>query len=117
MMKPKLKVGDVVWFVPRQKYNGAPRELTVTKVGRKWATIGEGWRRMRADVGSWAVDGGNYSGPGDLYTSEAAWREESEISAQWDLLRRWIERRYQRPEHLTAAQIADVFAVLRGDEP
>jgi hypothetical protein len=114
--KPKLKAGDAVWFVPREKYNGPPRELTVTKVGRKWATLGEGWRSMRADLVTWDVDGGEYSSPGQLYALEDEWQTEKKLEEHWSVFLRWVSRRYRRPKHLTATQIEEVFAVLRGDE-
>ena len=55
MSATELKVGDTIWFVPSR---GTAYEETITKIGRRWATLGNGWRPYRIDINTfWAEMG------------------------------------------------------------
>lgn len=63
--------GQTLWLVPsRYRHSGEPREVTITKVGRKWLTLNNGYR---AAVDGLALDGGEYSSPGVCYLTREAW--------------------------------------------
>jgi len=108
-----LKVGDKVWYVANQRHRSAPieqREMTVTKVARKWVTLDwPNWRPMRIDKETWIADGGGFTSPGRCYASKEAYAEYLLVSAAWtNLVRRmpylpppdvdlaWIEAVHRR---------------------
>jgi len=75
----KWKVGQKVFvvIVLNQKEPNSGYE-TITKVGRKWVTCGEGWRERRFCRKTKLIDGGEYSSPGEIYNSEDDYRAENE---------------------------------------
>ena len=82
-----LTIGQKLWFVPRERYNGAPYEVEITKVGRKWAqTIG---RRSdyRVNVDTLAMDSQGYGIVGQCYTDRDAYEAESQRQLRWDRLK------------------------------
>ena len=80
-MKKKLTAGDTVWLVWNERRRGAPQESVVSKVGRKWVYIYNGYYRF--DVDTWRVDGGGYSSPATIYESKEAWEKEARIENAW----------------------------------
>ena len=73
------KVGQRIFVViglnqrtPNRSYE------TITKVGRKWVTYGEGWRESRFGLKTRRIDGGKFSSPGNIYNSEDDYRAENE---------------------------------------
>lgn len=68
-MKPQ--VGDMLFYAPGQRWQGGPRRVQVTKVGRKWITIGSNNRRFSADT-LIAED----SAGGKLYFTEAEYLDD-----------------------------------------
>ncbi len=106
-----LFVGNSLWWV--SNYNAKTQEaVTVTKVGRKWATLSN---RHRINVDTMAVDGGEYVPPGRCYSSRAAYEQEAMASAAWDALRRDIQDA-KRPDHVTMDKIFLARALLFGAE-
>lgn len=80
-MKIKLQVGQKLWYVSIR--HGESHEAVVTKVGRKWATIGEGWRAQLIDLVTMQADGKGYSSPGRCYLSREAHEMERARSDTW----------------------------------
>lgn len=76
----KCKIGQKFFFVTREGRTSSQNyQVTVVKVGRKWARLSNGYR---FDLGSedWRnVDGGNLVSPGRLWDSEAHYREILEV--------------------------------------
>lgn len=102
-------VGDKLWMVPSQRYMGDAREVTVTKVGRKWLTLDNGYRASAADM--W-LDGGGYTSPGSCYASRAAWEAHKELCDAWEQLRRDVDRERRPPPGVTAQLIWHARASL-----
>lgn len=104
-----IEVGQKLYFVPNNRY-GARRDVVVTKVGRRWAAIGP---RMRVDVNTLRVDGRGYMSPGQCWLSEAAYREELALQAEWDSLNGYVSRRHRVPEGITIEAIRQVKELLK----
>lgn len=108
----KLSVGQKLWYVPRDSREvSQSREVTVTKIGRKWAEIDMGWRGSRIDLEDWRVDGGQYSSPGSCYVSRQAWDDERQRQRAWSSL--FSARPYGGPpDHVTTAAIYQAASLL-----
>lgn len=108
-MAEKLTVGQKLWYVPSDsRYVRQACDVTVEKVGRKWANISHG---RRIDLDDWCVDGGGYASPGRCYASKEAWKAERERRKAWDDLRTGFG--YQSvPDHITTAAIRQAAALL-----
>lgn len=107
-MAEKLTVGQKLWYVPREKRNvWQAREVTVEKIGRKWASISHG---RRIDLEDWRVDGGQYSSPGRCYSSKEAWDAERARNMIWRTLRDNID--HTPPEGITTDAIRQAAALL-----
>lgn len=63
----ELKVGQKLWLQSSVRYL-LSREVTVTKVGRKWAYIDN--ERYRIDKETLDIDGDGYCSPGKCYHSK-----------------------------------------------
>ena len=80
-MKKQLAVGDTVWLVWNERRRGAPRDAVVSKVGRKWVYIDNGYYRF--DVDTWRVDGGKHMSPATIYESKETWEKEESLENAW----------------------------------
>jgi hypothetical protein len=77
-----LKIGQKLWWVPA---NGKPgSEVTVLKVGRKWAPLDNG---HRISVDTLVADGGELSTPGNCYHSQETYRGLVARAVEWTRLR------------------------------
>lgn len=90
-------------------YGSAPRtsEVTVKKVGRKWAYFGI---HDKFDIQTGAIDG--YGG-GRVYVSSAEYNQEQALEAVWAEIRNAVHRTWRRPEHLTVSDLAELKRILR----
>jgi hypothetical protein len=107
-----IEVGQKLWFVPAQRYAGAPREIAVTKVGRKWAYTDEG-RADRFDVNTLALDGHGYNSPGRLYLRREDHALEVEVSAEWSKAAASMRNKYRAPEGVSVADIKAAVKLLK----
>jgi hypothetical protein len=80
----------------------------ITKIGRKWITIGEGYKPYRFDAETLFLDGGDYSSPGRVYASERDYLESTERQKAWGEFYRRLS--YECPEHLTLDDIQAIAA-------
>jgi hypothetical protein len=104
-----IEVGQKLWLVPSAGYWGEPREVTVTKVGRKWfATDDCG----RFDRQSFEADGRGYSSPGRCYLSKEEYDTYLGVVQRWRDLRSAIERRYVVP-NVTVQDINEAMRILK----
>ena len=108
-----LSVGQKLWFVPDRHF-GQPREVTVLKIGRKWAAISE--RGDRIDIETLVVDGKGYSSPGRCYRSREGYETIAAANAAWDALMRDLRNTYQRPRGLTVEDIEQARRILLQQE-
>ena len=101
-MKFQLGRKEVLWYVP--KYRGISREVTVLKVGRKWAGIDllDGDSFHRIDIVTLIV-GGKYSSPGQCYLSKEVYETKVLVDKAWDALKKNIP--YWASENITLEDI------------
>ena len=112
----KLKVGQKLWLVPGSRHS-EPREVTVTKVGRKWAYI-DGYyhsRNTRVDMETLVLDG-TIGYPDHCYLSKKAWEESTLKDRVWSAIRDKMRNSYRRPDHLSTEDLRAIEAFL-GLEP
>ena len=109
----KIEVGQKLWWVPFEGYYGSPREVTVVKIGRKWATLSN---CHRIELDSWIADGGQYSSPGSCYESEKVYEEAVKLSADWAKLRGAVDMMRTRPECVTSESIVQIRQLLGIEE-
>ncbi len=83
-----LKVGQKLWRVAARQ--GSNEFAEITKIGRKWATIGEGWGAEKVCLKDLYVDGGKYSSPAQCYLSKEAWERGGIVRAKWGEIRRHV---------------------------
>lgn len=76
----KLEPGQTLWFVPERHY-GKQHEVTVGKVGRKWAYV-EKSRYDRIDVKTLSMYSGD-SHTGKCYPSQADWETHRATQEIW----------------------------------
>lgn len=80
-MKKQLAVGDTVCLVWDDGRRGAPQDAVVSKLGRKWVYIENGYYRF--DVDTWRVDGGKYMSPATIYESKETWEKKVSLENAW----------------------------------
>lgn len=109
-----LHVGQKLWYVPNGYGNRRPDpyEVTITKVGRKWATVGESWRQERIDLETLQADGKGYSSPGCCYLSRELYEAEVERQALWSILTRKIQHT-RCPDEIGIEDIKQAMQLLK----
>ena len=119
-----VREGDQLYYVPAYRRDGSGYDIVVTKVGRKWA----GFRRPSAlslrdegrfDISTFAVDGGGFSSPGNIYRSEDDYREFLNMERRWSNVARGLRSIYRRPKHITSAdmdKIEEIFHLSQDGE-
>ena len=80
-----LSVGQTLWFVPADLRYTQPREVTLTGVGRRWATFKIPGREVRIEKTTLREEGNN---SGRCYLSRAEWDAQQARIAAWTELRR-----------------------------
>ena len=103
------KVGQTLWFVPINHRYRQPEEVSITKVGRKWLELSNGYR---ADIKTLIVDGGGYAPPANLYISQSAYEDKVARESAWNALRAKISNLYKVPSGITVDVIENVRAQL-----
>lgn len=103
-----LTVGQTLWLVPASRW-GKPHAVTVTKVGRKWAELGD--RETRVNAETLYQDGGQYMSPGRCYVSQDAYEAERNADAAWNALKQAIQY-IGRPPSVAAHHIAHAAQLL-----
>lgn len=114
----RLQVGQELWFVPAESRLREPYATTVAKVGRRWATLSNGYRidlqnacRPFGEC-SFSVDGAGFSSPGTCWLTRDDYVRHQECARLWCSLTSEIERLWGRfwgrcptddPEKLRAA--------------
>ena len=94
-----MKVGDELYFVD---YVGFGNYVKVTKVGRVWAYIDNGYR---IDLQTLRADGGEYSSPGRAWKSKEEYDESVARDKLW-LIFRMLVREVRVDNDLTIEKIA-----------
>lgn len=105
-----LQPGQKLWYVPEDPRWEKTREVTVAKIGNRWAELGR--KDFRADLETLEVDGGKYSSPGRCYLSREAWEEEKLLRAAWREFQRDVERANAEGGLITVENISAARQVL-----
>lgn len=111
-----LEVGQKLWLV-LSRNSSHQQEVTVTKVGRKWATLDHGYRPYRIDKESMEVDGGQYMSPGRCHLSRDEYERAKKRGDDWSSLLSAIRNRWSPPPRATSESIAEARKLLGLDEP
>lgn len=125
-MSDRLKPGDVL-FYQRGGFSDewSPDKATVANVGRKWATIVNGWHDTCVNIETLELDGRRSWGR--MWRSEQEWTEAKEADRQrrddydtWDRFQRAV--RFGRigtlPPHAdTTRQAATLLGIDLGEMP
>ena len=80
----KLIEGQKLWWVPAKSRYAQPKEVTVTKVGRKWAQL-DNYERI--DLETLVADPGQCSPNGRCYLSREAREQEEMLGKAWGKLK------------------------------
>lgn len=99
-----LEKGQKLWWVPANNKPGV--EVTVLKVGRKWAHLDNGHRIF---VSTLVADGGEFSAPGSCYASQEAYRGLVERAVAWTRLR--VDMQFSTPQD--GVSIDDIAAARK----
>ena len=78
-----IVVGQKLWYVPSYRHGLHGYEITVTKIGRRWATVSGADRGTRIDMATLQADGGEYSSPGQAYLSRDAYENSVVLKEAW----------------------------------
>lgn len=105
-----LHLGQELLFVNNEKRTGAPFMVTVTKLGRKWATLDSGVYRI--DINTLIADGRQFSSPGRCWLSRELYEAEERRTAAWERLRSWVDRQWTTPKGLDTEQIETAFNLI-----
>lgn len=107
MAANRIFEGQSLWWVGSDNAK-TQRAVTITKIGRKWATLSNG---HRIDIESMAVDGGGYNPPGECYESQQAYEQAIALIVAWQKLTRDLSG-MRCPAHMTIEKIAQARALL-----
>ena len=111
MKKPEI--GQTVYRVGfgwRSKTQ-TPEPVTVTKVGRKYFTVGEGWGAMQFYLDDWLENAGEYSSSHRCYEDPKEWEEELEKEA----LEKELSRLFHIRSHLSLSALRKIKAIVDED--
>jgi len=84
-------VGMKFYFVPSDTRWRTCENVTVTKVGRKWVTLSNGFRFDKTSRWWRRTDGSGYSSPGTIWDSEDRYRESLVVSKILDAIRHQLQ--------------------------
>lgn len=114
----KLTVGQKLWWVPVNTWTvlhgNEGREVTVIKVGRRWATVTHGASHFRIDFDGLREERANYGLSGRCYLNSTEYKEKLAVDHEWRWLRHMIPG--SAPAHITFDAIQLIASVI-GIEP
>lgn len=111
-MNFEWKVGATVYVVPDDLRWRNPATLTVSKVGRKYATLGEGYNPLRADLETGRIGDNSFS-YGKAWPSKEAYEDNKRLQDAWNNLRKSIDNKRQAPDGVTKEDIDSAIAILK----
>ena len=110
--KIEWKVGNEIYVVPEDLRWRKPHAAVITKIGRKYATLGEGYGAQRADLGTGRVGDNAYS-YAKAWPSKDAYENYKRLQATWDALRRRVDKKYSVPGGVSEEDIRNAMAILK----
>lgn len=84
--------------------------VTIEKIGNKWIYLSNLERIDCEDLIS-------PRGFGRCYLSENEYRDEIELSSEWQKIRQWLSEHGRVPEGMTVAKIAEIENIVDPKEP
>lgn len=97
----KLIEGQKLWWVPQRNRHAHEKEVTVLKVGRKWAQLDN---HERIDLETLVADAGQYTPSGCCYLSREEYEQAGALTQAWSKLKRDLQ--YGRtPDGVTIGDI------------
>ena len=84
MKREKLIEGQKLWWVPNRNRYQNEKEVTVLKVGRKWAQLDN---HERIDIETLVAASGNYSPSGRCYISREEHEQKKALEQAWRKLK------------------------------
>ena len=97
----KLIEGQKLWWVPQRHRNANEKEVTVLKVGRKWAQLDN---NERIDIETLVADAGQYSSSGCCYLSREEYEQCKALTQAWSKLKHDLQY-WRNPEGVTIGDI------------
>lgn len=109
-----MKAGDTLWYVPEASWMGSPREVIVSRIGRKWIAFNDGRQRRtsRADRETLRVPHDEPVGCGQLWPSREAWDRRTALDCAWVSLRIAIDGERVVPAGVTTERIEQARELL-----
>ena len=104
-----LKVGQKLWWVPSEHRRGEPYFVTVTKVGRVWAQLDNGYRIDSNLI----ADGNGYSSPGRGHRSKDEYEADVKTKERWSRFRQLVSSIYKTPVGISLADIEQAEKMLK----
>jgi hypothetical protein len=113
---PPLNVGDKLILRNTQSRYATDREVTVTRLGRKWGYAGEGWEEVKFDLGTGSVFSGRYSSTRRVLTSEMDADEKRRDAAIEALKGHDLSFRFGGGRTVSTEALERIVAILAEDE-
>jgi len=114
-----VTVGQKLWLVRggwRNSDRPSEKEITVTKVGRKWFYAEDpeykGRKQNRYDIEDMVEDAGQYTSNAKCYLSKADYDNHVAIREKWDTITRWMRNTYRCPDGVDVAQLDQIAGIL-----
>lgn len=101
--------GQKLYWVYSESRQGAPREVEIVKVGRKWLELSN---RYRVDRETLCADGRGYSSPGRCHLSKEEYEQRVSRTRAWESMRRRVMERWQPHEGVDVAAIQQAERLL-----
>jgi hypothetical protein len=105
-----LEIGQKLWFVPSDRRWSQPREVTVTKIGRKWAYTNRYRNEEKVDKETLVVSGGGYASPGRCWLSQEEYEAHAAADREWRRLKN--DMPWSVPNGVTVEKIGVVRRLL-----
>lgn len=112
MNKHDLKVGQEIFINVIARHRKDELEaVTIRKIGRKWATCGEGYRERRVDLETLRVDNEGFGYPQTAYLSRETYEAEQRRSLLQTQLCQYFRDSYTRIS-LTNEELEQIHAIV-----
>jgi hypothetical protein len=113
----EYKLGQELWIELFGYGRTAGRLLKVTKIGRKWVSLGDDRHpdQFRVEIGEVRVDGGGYGCAGRLWNTEQECDDNRTLEKGWEQLMLNLRYLGGAPKGLTLEKLLEVKKLLGFD--
>lgn len=105
-----FRVGNTAYFVSTHRHPVQKFDVTITKVGRRWAYMKGGGLQIVVDMSTGNAKPGFIEGT--LYESKAVYESEVELRKTWWALRKLMSDAYSAPLGVTTEKIHEAARLL-----